>query len=259
MPKLFKDLFDLTDRIALVTGGSGGLGSEVALAFSDYGAKVAISARRKEPLEKTATQITEKTGNEVHAVPSDVTDEAQVKALVAEVLDKYGRIDILANFSGINIRKPADEYPTVDWDMMMRTNVTSVFLCCREVGKQMIKQNKGKIINTSSVRGEYAVAKNGLAYCATKAAVNMITRQLSCEWAKYNILVNAIAPTVVETPLTMEVFKDQKYADSLRARIPLGRWEFPEDIVGCCLFLASDASNFVTGEIIYVDGGVTTW
>lgn len=259
MPKVLKDLFDLTDRVALVTGGSGGLGSEVALAFSDYGAKVTIAARQREPLERTATQITEKTGNEVQSVQCDVTQEGPVQDMVADVVRRQGRIDILANFSGANIRKPADEYPLADWESMFRANVTSVFLCCREAGKQMIKQKKGKIINVSSIRSEFGVAKHGLAYCATKAAVNMITRQLACEWAPYNVLVNAIAPPIVETPLTKEFFRDQKFADTIRARIPLGRWGYPEDITGCALFLASNASNFMTGEIVFVDGGMTAW
>ena len=259
MPKELKELFDLTDKVALVTGGSGGLGSEVAFALSDYGAKVAIAARRKEPLEKTAMQISEKTGNEVHTVQCDVTQEDSVKSLVSNVVAKYGRIDILANFSGANIRKPANEFPLADFESVFRANVTSVFLCCREVGKQMIQQRKGKIINVSSIRGEYGVARDGLAYCASKAAVNMITRQLACEWAQYNVLVNAIAPPIVETPLTQAVFKDQKFADSLKARIPLGRWGQPRDIVGAVLFLASSASDFVTGEVMFVDGGMTAW
>ena len=173
--------------------------------------------------------------------------------------EKYGRIDILANFAGRQLQRAAAEYSLDDWNAIMLANVTAVFLTCREVGKVMIKQNKGKIINPSSVRGEYATIRNNLGYCATKASVNMITRQLACEWAKFNILVNAIAPSVVETPLTQHVFKDPAYATAIKARIPLGRWGQPEDIAGLAVFLASDASNFITGQIIYVDGGVTTW
>lgn len=259
MVQVFKDLFDLTGQVALVTGGSGGLGGEIALAFADYGADVVIASRRKEPLERVANEIEGKTGRTVEPVPCDVTIEDAVKELVQKVIDRHAKIDILANFAGMNIPKAAEEYPLEDWRTILDANATSVMLCCREVGKTMIQRRKGKIINVSSVRGEYALPKNYLGYCATKAAVNMITKQLACEWAKYNILVNAIAPTVVETALTAHLFKDPAYASSLKARIPLGRWAEPKDIVGCALFFASEASNFVTGQIVYVDGGVTTW
>ena len=259
MAQVFKDLFDLTGQVALVTGGSGGIGAAVALAFADYGADLVISSRRKEPLEAAANQITEKTGRTVDPVPSDVTKEDDVKALVRKTVEKHGKIDVLANFAGMNIPKAAEEYSLEDWRAIMDANATSVMLTCREVGKTMIPRKNGKIINVSSVRGEYGLPKNYLGYTATKAAVNMITRQLACEWAKYNILVNAVAPTVVETALTAHLFKDPAYASSLKARIPLGRWAKPEDVVGLALFFASKASDFVTGQIVYVDGGVTTW
>ena len=210
-------------------------------------------------MENAAKEINGKTKGHVAPHAADITEEADVKRMVTEVVEKFGRIDILANFAGINVPKPAEEYPLDDWNAIMKINVTGVFLCCREVGKIMIQQRKGKIINASSVRSEYGLARNYLGYCATKASVNMITKQLACEWAKFNVLVNAIAPTIIETPLTAHLFKDAKYAESLKARIPLGRWGQPEDIVGCAIFLASDASNFITGQIIFVDGGVTTW
>jgi len=259
MAQLFKNMFDLTGRVALVTGGSGGLGGETALAFADYGADVVITSRRKDALDKMAQEIEAKTGRKVESIPCDVTQEASVKDLVSKVVANHQRIDVLANFAGMNIPKPAEEYPLEDWKTIIDANATSVMLCSREVGKVMIQQKKGKIINVSSVRGEYGLAKNYLGYCATKAAVNMITRQLACEWAKHNILVNAIAPTVVETALTAHLFKDAAFSAGLKARIPMGRWAMPEDIVGAVLFFATDASNFVTGQILYVDGGVTTW
>ena len=259
MPKVYKDMFDLSGRVAWVTGGSGGLGSEVALALTDYGAKVVISSRRSEALDTTSKEIEQKTGQKVESMACDVTNEQNVKDSVAKIIDGHGKIDILANFSGMNIPKPAEQYELADWQKIVDANATSVVLCSREVGKEMIKQKRGKIINVSSVRSEYALPVNYLGYCATKAAVNMITKQLACEWAKYNILVNAVAPTVIETPLTQHLLKDQKYADTLKARIPLGRWGVPSDIAGASIFLASDASNFITGEIIFIDGGVTIW
>jgi gluconate 5-dehydrogenase len=259
MPRIYKDLFDLSGRVAWVTGGSGGLGSEVALALADYGAKVVISSRRSDALEKVSNEIEQKTGSKVGTIACDVTNEQNVKNAVSTMVDSHGSIDILANFSGMNIPKPAEQYELADWQKIVDANATSVVLCSREVGKQMIKQKRGKIINVSSVRSEYALPVNYLGYCATKAAVNMITKQLACEWAKYNILVNAVAPTVIETPLTQHLLKDQKYAETLKARIPLGRWGVPGDLAGAAIFLASDASNFITGEIIFIDGGVTIW
>ncbi|MHB8566210.1 MAG: SDR family NAD(P)-dependent oxidoreductase [Nitrososphaerales archaeon] len=259
MPRLYRNLFDLTGRVALVTGGSGGLGSIVAQALADYGAKVIISSRRQAALDKVAKEIQDRTGQEVKSVVCDATKEDSVKEMVSRITNDFGKIDILANFSGMNIPKPAEEYSLSEWEAVMSANSTAVFLCCREVGKVMIPQRRGKIINVSSVRSEYALPRNYLGYCATKAAVNMITKQLACEWARFNILVNAVAPTVTETSLTEHLFKDQKYSEALKARIPLGRWGVPDDLAGVAIFLASDASNFITGEIIFVDGGVTIW
>jgi gluconate 5-dehydrogenase len=259
LPKIYKNLFDLTGRVAWVTGGSGGLGSEVALALADYGARVVISSRRADALEKVSKDIAQRTGSDIESIACDVTNEQNVKDTVNKIIDAHERIDILANFSGMNIPKPAEQYELADWQKIVDANATSVVLCSREVGKQMIKQKRGKIINVSSVRSEYALPANYLGYCATKAAVNMITKQLACEWAKHNILVNAVAPTVIETPLTQHLLKDQKYAESLKSRIPLGRWGTPQDLAGAAIFLASDASNFITGEIIFIDGGVTIW
>ncbi|MFX0210320.1 MAG: SDR family NAD(P)-dependent oxidoreductase, partial [Candidatus Hodarchaeota archaeon] len=157
------------------------------------------------------------------------------------------------------IPKPAEEYPYDDWTKVIDTNVTGMFLCNQEVGKVMIKQRKGKIINISSVRGRYGLPRNYVAYCTSKGAVDMITRTLACEWAKFNVLVNAIAPTVIETPLTAHILANPEFAQSMKNRIPLGRWGFPDDLIGAIVYFASDASNFITGQILYVDGGVTTW
>ncbi len=260
MPQLFKSIFDLSKKVAIVTGGSGGLGKAAALALADYGASVVISSRHQDALDNASREISEETGNHhVSSKTCDVTKEEEVKDLVGDVVKEHGRIDILANFAGMNIPKPAEEYTLEDWQKIVNANSTSVFLCCREAGKEMIKQKSGKIINVSSVRSEYALPRNYLGYCATKASVNMITKQLACEWAKFNILVNAVAPTVIETPLTEHLLKDQKYAETLKARIPLGRWGVPEDLAGAVVFLSSEASNFITGQILFIDGGVTIW
>jgi len=254
----FKGLFDLTGRVAIVTGGAGGLGRTTALGLASFGANVVVTSRNIENLKKVANEVQDM-GRESLAISADVTKEEAVKKMVKEVVDKFGRIDILITYAGLNVHKPAEEYPLVDWSKIIDVNITGVFLCNREVGKVMVKQQKGKIINASSVRGEYGLPRNYIAYCTSKGAVNMITKQLACEWAKFNICVNAIAPTVVETAITAPMLRDPNFAAMMKARIPMGRWAMPEDLVGCIIFLASDASNFVTGQIIYIDGGVTTW
>jgi NAD(P)-dependent dehydrogenase (short-subunit alcohol dehydrogenase family) len=253
-----RNIFDLTGRVAVVTGGAGGLGRATALGLATFGANVAITSRNLENLRRVAEEIQDM-GRESIAISADMTDEEAIKKMVKEVVDRFGTIDILVTYAGLNIPKPAEEYPLEDWKKVIDVNVTGVFLSNREAGKVMIKQKKGKIVNISSVRGGYGLPRNYIAYCTSKGAVNMITRQLACEWAKHNICVNAIAPTVVETPLTAHLLADKDYAATLKARIPMGRWAIPEDLIGAIIFLASDASNFVTGQIIYIDGGVTTW
>jgi len=141
----------------------------------------------------------------------------------------------------------------------MDINTRGTFLCCQAVGRVMLKQKSGRIINLSSVRGRYGLKADYAAYCASKGAVDSLTRTLACEWAKYNVLVNALAPTVVETDLTKDALANPDYAAMMKSRIPLGRWALPEDISGAAVFLASPAASFITGQILYIDGGVTTW
>jgi gluconate 5-dehydrogenase len=253
-----KKLFDISGRVAVVTGATGGLGRPTALGLADMGADVVIVGRRENVLEKVEREI-EQLGRKSLAVRCDVTDESDVKNMVREAVDEFGRIDILVNYAGINIPRPAEEYPLEEWKKVMDVNVTGTFLCCREVGKVMIKQRKGKIINISSVRGAFGMPRNYLAYCTSKGAVNMLTKQLACEWAKFNVQVNAIAPTVIATPLTAHIMADPELSKTMKSRILLGRWGYPDDLLGAIIYFASDASNFVTGQILYVDGGVTSW
>jgi gluconate 5-dehydrogenase len=198
-------------------------------------------------------------GRKSLTVPVEVTDEKSVSAMVDSVLRKFPRIDILVNAHGLAIRKPADTFPIDEWQKVMDINTRGTFLTCQAVGRVMIKQHSGKIINLSSVRGRYGLPTDYAAYCASKGAVDTLTRTLACEWAKYNVLVNALAPTVVETELTRSALADPEYAKRMKSRIPLGRWAMPEDIVGATIFFASKASDFITGQILYIDGGVTTW
>jgi NAD(P)-dependent dehydrogenase (short-subunit alcohol dehydrogenase family) len=251
-------MFDLTGKVALVVGGHGGLGKAIALALADAGADVVVASRNMEALRATVREIESKRRKSL-AVSVDVVDGKQVERMVDDVLKVFPRIDILVNAAGLAIRKPADSFPVDDWQRVMDVNTRGTWLCCQAVGRVMIKQHSGKIINLSSVRGRYGLPAGYAAYCASKGAVDTLTRTLACEWAKHNVLVNAVAPTVVETELTKELLADVEYAKTMKARIPMGRWATTEDIVGPTIFFASDASNFVTGQILYVDGGVTTW
>jgi gluconate 5-dehydrogenase len=251
-------MFDLTGKVAVVVGGHGGLGKAIALAMADAGADVAVASRNVEALRATAKEIESKRRKSL-AVSVDVVDGKQVERMVEDVLKVFPGINILVNAAGLAIRKPADSFPIDDWQQVMDVNTRGTWLCCQATGRVMIKQHSGKIINVSSVRGRYGLPAGYAAYCPSKGAVDTLTRTLACEWAKHNVLVNAIAPTVVETELTKELLADVEYAKTMKARIPMGRWATTDDIVGPTIFFASDASNFVTGQILYIDGGVTTW
>jgi len=252
------DLFDLTGKVALVTGGAGGIGRAQALGLADAGADVVVASRKLDHLEKVAEEIRAK-GRKSLAVSVDVADEKSVANMVSTVLKEFPRIDILVNAAGISIRKPADSFPIDEWQQVMDVNTRGTFLCCQAVGRGMIKQKSGKIINLSSVRGRYGLPADYAAYCPSKGAVDTLTRTLACEWAKYNVLVNAVAPTVVETDLTRPALANPDFAKQMMSRIPLGKWAMPEDIVGATVFFAAKASDFITGQVLYIDGGVTTW
>jgi gluconate 5-dehydrogenase len=253
------DLFDLTGKVAIVVGGGGGIGKAQALGLADAGADVVVASRKLEHLEPVVKEIQGK-GRKSLAVTVEVTQEKSVAAMVNAVLKEFHRIDILVNAHGISIRKPAETFPIDEWQQVMDINTRGTFLCCQAVGREMVKQKSGRIINLSSVRGRYGLPANYAAYCTSKGAVDTLTRTLACEWAKYNVLVNAVAPTVVETPLTLtpEALLNPDFAKFMKGRIPMGKWALPEDIVGATIFFASPASSFITGQILYIDGGVTT-
>jgi NAD(P)-dependent dehydrogenase (short-subunit alcohol dehydrogenase family) len=253
------NLFDITGKVAVVAGGGGGIGRAQALGLADAGADVIVASRKLEHIEPVVEEIQGK-GRKSLAIAVDVSQEKSVTAMVDTVLREFPQIDILVNAHGISIRKPAETFPIDEWQQVMDINTRGTFLCCQAAGRVMIEQKSGRIINLSSVRGRYGLPANYAAYCASKGAVDTLTRTLACEWAKHNVLVNAIAPTVVETPLTLtpEALLNPDFATYMKGRIPMGRWALPEDIVGATIFFASSASNFITGQILYIDGGVTT-
>jgi NAD(P)-dependent dehydrogenase (short-subunit alcohol dehydrogenase family) len=249
--------FDLSGKVAVVTGGAGDLGSAIAVGLAQAGADIAIADLKLDSYPEVEKKIKAE-GKQCMSSVVDVTNEKSVADMVAAVMQKYAKIDILVCAHGIAIRKPADTFPVEEWQKVMDVNSRGVFICCQAVGRIMLKQQSGRIINLSSVRGEYGLPANYVAYSPSKAAVNLITKDLACEWAKKGITVNAIAPTVIESALTKAALAVPGWGETMKARIPMGRFGVTEDLVGPVIFFASKASDFVTGQILYIDGGVTT-
>jgi NAD(P)-dependent dehydrogenase (short-subunit alcohol dehydrogenase family) len=252
-----EDLFRLDGKVALVTGGAGGIGYKLALGLSRYGAAVAITGRTRTAICHAATQIGSETGNPTIAVPADVTDEDRVVRLVESVVAQLGTIDILVNAAGLNIKRDALDYPMEDWRRLFEANVNGTMICCKHVGRIFKEKRAGKIINLSSVRGQRGYTGGNVGYAATKGSVEMITKCLAIEWAPFNINVNAIGPALVITPGTIHIKNDPLLAEKYRKLVPLGRLCEPDDLIGAGVFLASKASDFITGQTIFVDGGVT--
>lgn len=252
------DLFDLTGKVALVVGGAGEIGHAQALGLADAGADVVVASRKLEHLEPVAKEIQAK-GRKSLAVAVDVTQEQSVSSMVDSVLKKFPTIDILVNAAGIAVRKPTEAMPLEDWQRVMDINLRGTLLTCQAVGRVMIKQKSGKIINLSSVRGRFGFPGGYSAYCPSKGGVDALTRALAVEWAPHNVLVNAIAPTFVDTPLTRTALTNPEFSKLVLSRIPLGRLATTGDIVGATILFASKASDFITGQILYIDGGVTCW
>ena len=252
-----KKLFDLTGKVAIVTGGSGGFGKAVSIGLAVHGADVVVTSRTLSSLEETAGEI-RKVGRKALPVSCDVVDPKSVDQMVKRTLDEFGKIDILITSAGIAARAPAEEMAIEEWQKVMDVNVKGTFLCCQAAGKVMIKQGGGgRVITVSSIRGLLGHPGGYSAYGTSKGAVHLLTRQLAIEWAKHKINVNSIAPCIFWTPLTAPISNDEKLYNIFMSRIPWGRAAEPEDFVGAAVFLSSEASEFVTGHILYVDGGST--
>jgi NAD(P)-dependent dehydrogenase (short-subunit alcohol dehydrogenase family) len=253
------NLFRVDNQIAVVIGGAGGIGEALAGGLAEYGAKVVLADVDLQRAEEVAQGIRAKfKSSDATAIKFDITDEKSVAALKDQVVTKFGTVDILINSHGINVKKAAIEFPVSDWDRIFAINVRGTMLTCREFGKVMVERKKGKVINLSSVRGVRATFWGGNeGYAATKASIDMITRSLASEWAPYKINVNALAPSTVATRFSEATLQDPDKLKRFLASCPLQRVGQPADIVGACIFLASPASDFVTGQIIYLDGGLT--
>jgi NAD(P)-dependent dehydrogenase (short-subunit alcohol dehydrogenase family) len=254
-----KKLFDLTGRVAMVTGGSIGLGRQVAEGFAEMGAHCVICARKAERAEETASDL-RKLGVRALALACDVTDAASVQGVVDKTVSEFGQIDILVNNAGISWGAPIEEMRLPDWTKVFNTNVSGTFLCTQAAGKIMIRQGRGKIINMASVAGIVGARPEVLqaaAYHASKGAVIAFTKDAACKWASHNIQVNAIAPGWFPTHMSDWVIEHKK--ELLLSEIPQRRFGSEDDLKGAAVYLASDASNYMTGQVLVVDGGQTAW
>jgi gluconate 5-dehydrogenase len=244
----------LKDKTAIVTGSTSGIGKAIAEGYAEEGAKVVICGRREEMAKSIAEGLTQ-SGCEAVAIRLDVTSPESIDSLVDQVMNRFGRIDILVNNSGISpVWKRAEDTTKEVWDQIIQTNLTGTFLCAQAVGRVMIKQRSGKIINLTSVGGEVALPRL-IGYCASKAGIVMLTKVLAAEWARHEILVNAIGPSFVETDFTAGLRSNERIYDDLKSKNPLNRFAKPEEIVGTAVFLASEDANYITGQTIFVDGG----
>ncbi len=250
------DRFRLDGKVALVTGGSRGLGHVIAEALSSAGAVVALSARNPEPAQQAAEAIAEATGRDVLGLAADVTSAANVESMVERVLKSLGRIDILVNNAGVNIRGPIEELREDDWDVVVDTNLKGPWLCCRAVAGAMKRQKWGRVINVSSMLGEISLPGR-TPYASSKGGLTLLTKTLALEWAKDGINVNALCPGPFATEINTPLLNDPVARAQMEANVPLARWGDPVELGPAAVFLASDASSFMTGATLFIDGGYT--
>jgi NAD(P)-dependent dehydrogenase (short-subunit alcohol dehydrogenase family) len=251
-------MFRLDNKIAVVIGGAGGIGEACTFALARQGARVTVASRNLEKLEEVTKKINAEIGAGVSAAQVDVSSEGSVIALKDRIYKDYGRVDILVNAQGLNVKIPAVDTDMEKWDALFSTNVRGVMLACKIFGKIMIERKQGKIINLSSVRGIRGVGRGNTVYGATKGAVDMITRNLAAEWAEYNVNVNAIGPSLVITEMIKKAYAaNPERLEALRVSSLLKRFATPEDVAAACVFLAASETDFITGQILYVDGGLT--
>jgi NAD(P)-dependent dehydrogenase (short-subunit alcohol dehydrogenase family) len=247
------NILSLEGKIAVITGGTSGIGRALSLGLADAGADVVASARRQQQVDETAAAIEER-GRQTVRLASDVCDRASLEALLAATVEKFGKVDILINCAGRIKRTPTLTMPEDEWTSILDTNLTGTLRSCQVFGKHMLDRGYGRIINISSLNAFVALSEVA-AYAASKAGVGSLTRSLAVEWSKRGITVNAIAPGVFRTELNAQLLDSTPRGQELLMRTPMGRFGKTEELVGAAIYLASDAASFVTGQKLVVDGG----
>ncbi len=250
---LTQELFSLEGKVAVVLGGTSGIGQAIARGFARSGAIVVASSRDRGKVEAEAAQL-ESLGSKTLRITSDVQDRATLENLCKEVVAAFGKVDILVVTSGTTKKMASVDFPESDWNRIIDINLTGTFRACQVFGRQMIAQRSGCIINTASLTS-FVSFNEVAAYSCSKAAVVMLTETLACEWAQFDVRVNAIAPGVFRTPLNSAVLDLPERAAAIKARTPMGRYGQVEELVGAAIFLAAGSGRFVTGETVAVDGG----
>jgi NAD(P)-dependent dehydrogenase (short-subunit alcohol dehydrogenase family) len=244
---------ELTEKVAVIIGGSSGIGRAIALGLAEAGADVVPSARRSEHVETVAREI-EALGRRSCRVTSDVTDRSSLERLLRAVVEVFGKVDILVNSAGYNQRAPTLDFPEADWNRLIETNLNGTLRSCQVFGRHMIERRYGRIINIASM-GSFLALFEVTAYCASKAGVTSLTKSLAIEWARHGVCVNAIAPGYFRTALTEKLLNGTARGEELLLRTPMKRFGELKELVGAAIFLASDAASFVTGSVLAVDGG----
>lgn len=243
----------LAGKTAVVTGASRGLGRAMALGLAEAGADLVLVSRGMSGLRKVSREI-DRLGRKSLPIGADISNLKDINAMVERAMGEFGRIDILVNNAGTTFRMPSEDFTEEAWDKVIDVNLKGAFFCAQAVGKVMIDQRAGKIINIASLLSVIGVP-TAVAYAASKGGISQLTKTLAVEWAKYNINVNAIGPGYFRTDLTKPLQEDENRSARILSRIPLGRWGDPDDLKGVVVFLASSASDYITGQTIYVDGG----
>ena len=249
-----KNIFIIEGKVALVTGSTGALGNTFARGLAQQGAIVVLNGRNSAKLESKVQELLEE-GYKAYGYAFDVTRSDEVNKAVSQIENEVGPVDILVNNAGMNIRAPLEEFKDEDWDKVIGLNLTGPYLLAKAVVHSMIKRRSGKIINIGSVQNE--LGRPTIApYAATKGGLKMLTKGMAIDWAKYNIQVNGIGPGYFKTDMTRALYENPEFDEWLKGRTPSNRWGDPDELIGALLFLASDASSYVNGQMIYVDGGL---